>query len=97
MCGWWPVPGLVTGRRVTEMEGQMRRMRETRTATYVAQTEQPPEQGQWTYDDYARLPDDGMRYEVVRGELFMSPAPRPLHQRVILRLSVTTKPELCEG
>ena len=66
----------------------MRRMRETRTATYVAQTEQPPpEQGQWTYDDYARLPDDGMRYEVVRGELFMSPAPRPLHQRVILRLS----------
>ena len=87
MCGWWPVPGPVTGRRVKEMEGPMRRMRESQTATYAAQTEQSPVQGQWTYDDYARLPDDGMRYEVVRGELFISPAPRPLHQRVILRLS----------
>ncbi len=65
----------------------MRRMRESRTVTYAAQTEQSPVQGQWTYDDYARLPDDSMRYEVIRGELFMSPAPRPLHQRVILRLS----------
>jgi len=65
----------------------MRRMRESRTATYAAQTEQSPVQGQWTYADYARLPEDGMRYEVIRGELFMSPAPRPLHQRVILRLS----------
>ncbi len=61
----------------------MRRMRESRTATYAAQTEQSPVQGQWTYDDYARLPEDGMRYEVIRGDLFMSPAPRPLHQVVI--------------
>ena len=65
----------------------MRRMRESRTATYAAQTEQSPVQGQWTYADYARLPDDGMRYEVIRGELFMSPAPRPLHQVVITLIS----------
>jgi Uma2 family endonuclease len=42
----------------------------------------PPAQGDWTYDDYARLPDNGARYEVIRGELFMSPAPRPVHQEI---------------
>lgn len=57
------------------------------TATYAAQTVQLPVQGQWTYDDYARLPDDGKRYEVIRGELYMSAAARPLHQRVITRLA----------
>ena len=65
----------------------MRRVRESRTATYAAQTEQSPVQGQWTYADCARLPDDGMRYEVIRGELFMSPDPRPLHQVVITLIS----------
>ena len=65
----------------------MRRVQESMTATYAAQTEQLPVQGQWTYDDYARLPDNGKRYEVIRGVLYMSAAPRPLHQRVIFRLS----------
>ena len=65
----------------------MRRVRESVTAKYAAQTVQLPTQGVWTYDDYARLPDDGKRYEVIRGELYMSAAPRPLHQRVITRLS----------
>ena len=65
----------------------MRRVREAVTAKYAAQTVQLPTQGVWTYDDYARLPDDGKRYEVIRGELYMSAAPRPLHQRVIFRLS----------
>ena len=65
----------------------MRRLRESLTATYAAQTEQLPAQGQWTYEDYARLPDDGWRYEVIRGELYMSPAPRPLHQDVITLFS----------
>ena len=36
----------------------MRRLRETLTATYAAQTERQPAQGHWTFDDYAR-PDDG--------------------------------------
>ena len=65
----------------------MRRVREAVTAKYAAQTVQLPTQGVWTYDDYASLPDDGKRYEVIRGELYMSAAPRPLHQRVITRLS----------
>lgn len=40
-----------------------------------------PPQGQWTYADYRRLPDDGWRYEVIRGVLHMAPAPRPGHQK----------------
>ncbi|HEX8275762.1 MAG TPA: Uma2 family endonuclease [Longimicrobiaceae bacterium] len=40
----------------------------------------------WTYAEFARLPDDGNRYEVIAGELHVTPAPRPLHQRTIARL-----------
>lgn len=40
----------------------------------------------WTVDDLAQLPDDGLRYELVDGMLLVSPAPRPLHQRAIARL-----------
>ncbi len=39
-----------------------------------------PEQGAWTYTDYAALPDDGIRYEVVDGVLFMTPSPGKGHQ-----------------
>lgn len=39
-----------------------------------------------TYKDYQRLPDDGRRYEVLAGELLMSPSPQTLHQRVLLNL-----------
>src|SRR5216684_3877385 len=42
-----------------------------------------PEQGSWTYDDYAALPDDGQRYEVVNGVLVMTPAPTPEHQDIV--------------
>ncbi len=42
-----------------------------------------PAQGDWTYEDYRRLPDDGWRYEVIRGRLYMSPAPKPKHQRTL--------------
>lgn len=36
-----------------------------------------------TYDDYLSLPNDGKRYEVIEGELVMSPAPEPEHQDVL--------------
>ena len=29
----------------------------------------------YTYDDYCELPDDGNRYEVIDGALYMAPAP----------------------
>ena len=39
-----------------------------------------------TYADYAALPDDGRRYELIDGELVMTPAPGYVHQRVLARL-----------
>lgn len=41
----------------------------------------------WTYDEFARLPDDGNRYEVIGGELFVTPAPKPIHAKVATRIS----------
>ncbi|HLC16495.1 MAG TPA: Uma2 family endonuclease [Thermodesulfovibrionia bacterium] len=46
----------------------------------------PPPQGDWTYDDYVRLPDNGIRYEVIEGNLYMTPAPRTKHQLAVARL-----------
>lgn len=43
----------------------------------------------WTYAEFARLPADGRRREVVAGELYVTPAPRPTHQRVVARLTTT--------
>lgn len=45
-----------------------------------------PVQGHWTYNSYATLPDDGQRYEIVDGVLFMTPAPNIPHQKVAQRL-----------
>jgi Uma2 family endonuclease len=42
-----------------------------------------PPQGQWTYEDYLRLPDDGRRYEIIRGVLYVSSAPVPRHQAIL--------------
>ncbi|MGH7857934.1 MAG: Uma2 family endonuclease [Candidatus Binatia bacterium] len=44
----------------------------------------PP--GPLTYEDYCELPEDGNRYEILDGELFVSPAPVPLHQTVSANL-----------
>ena len=38
------------------------------------------------YDDLAHVPDDGQRYELLDGELHVTPSPSPLHQRVSKRL-----------
>ena len=34
----------------------------------TADTVQGPGQGNWTYKDYAAMPDDGKRYEVIKGK-----------------------------
>ena len=45
-----------------------------------------PPQGGWTYATYAALPDDGQRYEVIDGVLYMAPAPMIPHQRIVGRI-----------
>lgn len=49
--------------------------------TKVEARDWPPPQGEWTYEDYLRLPDDGWRYEVIKGVLHMAPPPQEPHQR----------------
>ncbi|MBZ5564511.1 MAG: Uma2 family endonuclease [Acidobacteriia bacterium] len=39
-----------------------------------------------TYEDLCALPNDGKRYEIIEGELFVTPAPRSLHQVVVANL-----------
>ena len=42
----------------------------------------------YTADMVRRLPDDGNRYEVVYGELLVTPSPRMLHQLAVQRLAM---------
>jgi Uma2 family endonuclease len=46
----------------------------------------------WTADMLRRLPDDGNRYEIIRGELFVTPSPAWRHQDAVLRLAVLLDP-----
>jgi Uma2 family endonuclease len=39
------------------------------------------------YGDYCAIPPDGKRYELLSGDLHVTPAPSPSHQRVVLRLA----------
>jgi Uma2 family endonuclease len=42
----------------------------------------------FTYEDYLSLPNDGKRYQVVEGEIYMVPAPAPYHQDIVGNLFV---------
>ena len=46
----------------------------------------PASQTDWTVEMVHALPDDGNRYEVIDGELLVSPAPSYLHQRALAKL-----------
>ena len=46
----------------------------------------------WTADDVRALPDDGQRYEVIDGVLYLSPSPRAPHQRAIPELLLLLGP-----
>ena len=46
-----------------------------------------PQQGMWTYEDYTALPDDGNRYEVLQGVLYMAPSPGKWYQKSSVAIS----------
>lgn len=46
----------------------------------------------WTVEEVHALPDDGNRYEVIDGELFVTPAPSEVHQDAVVELLVRVKP-----
>lgn len=47
---------------------------------------------EWTYAEFARLPDDGNRYEIIDGELEVTPSPQPKHQDLIGALTERLRP-----
>ena len=44
-----------------------------------------PKQGEWTYNEYAALTDDGQWYEIVNGVLVIAPSPDIPHQSSVAR------------
>ena len=42
-----------------------------------------PNQGDWTYNEYLNLPDDGKRYEIADGVLLLTPSSTGSHQDTI--------------
>lgn len=46
-----------------------------------------PGQGAWRYEDYQRLPDDGRRYEIIAGVLYVANAPTFDHQYTVFKLA----------
>jgi Uma2 family endonuclease len=48
----------------------------------------------WTEDDLATLPDDGNRYEIIDGELFVTPSPAWRHQTALKLLVLVIDPYL---
>jgi Uma2 family endonuclease len=52
----------------------------------------PAQHTEWTVEMVRALPDDGNRYEVIDGELFVTPAPSVIHQRAVLELAYLVGP-----
>jgi Uma2 family endonuclease len=48
----------------------------------------------WTVDMLGTLPDDGQRYEIIDGELFVTPAPGYPHQRAVREAGASPSPYL---
>jgi len=42
----------------------------------------------WTYEDYVDFPDDGKRYEILDGEVHVTPAANTRHQDIVLWIAV---------
>ena len=55
-----------------------------------------PKGQKWTYEDYANLPEDGRRHEIIAGEHYVNASPSTQHQHVSKRLQyqLYTKIEL---
>ena len=51
-----------------------------------------PATTRWTADMVRALPDDGKRYEVVDGELFVTPSPSWRHQDAVLGMASVLRP-----
>jgi Uma2 family endonuclease len=46
----------------------------------------------WTLEELHSLPDDGNKYELIRGQLFVTPAPKVSHETILARLTRILEP-----
>lgn len=51
---------------------------------------------QWTLEELHSLPDDGSKYELIHGELFVTPPPTDNHETILARLSRVLDPYVAE-
>ena len=50
--------------------------------------------GTWTYEDLFSLPDDGRRYEIIEGVLYVANAPSAEHQFTVIEIAAEVRPEI---
>lgn len=51
----------------------------------------------WTIEMLRAIPEDGSRYEIIDGELFVTPSPALIHQRAVAQLHLRLAPYLKSG
>lgn len=56
-----------------------------------------PASDHWTAADLDHLPENGLRYEVLNGQLVVNAAPKPIHQRFVSVLGRILEEALPEG
>lgn len=50
-----------------------------------------------TYEEFRQLPDDGKRYELIQGEVHLTPSPTTRHQWVLTNLHLGLGPHVRKG
>src|SRR5690242_6051875 len=89
LANWW--------RKRHRTQNQKPSTHQTKGTIAMTMTERPeeviradhvpgPKQGEWTYSHYLALPDDGQRYEIIDGVLYMAPSPNEYHQGAATRI-----------
>ncbi|MGW4247871.1 Uma2 family endonuclease [Nocardia sp. NPDC004722] len=56
-----------------------------------------PTSDRWTAADLDHLPENGLRYEILNGQLVVSAAPKPIHQRLVSNLGRVLEDALPDG
>jgi Uma2 family endonuclease len=59
----------------------------TKATTLATESTEPIKPGDWTYEDYLNLPDDGRRYEIIEGLLYINKAPDFDHQYTVMEMA----------
>ncbi|OQY57007.1 MAG: Uma2 family endonuclease [Candidatus Parabeggiatoa sp. nov. 2] len=59
----------------------------TEATTLATESTEQIKPGEWRYEDYLNLPDDGRRYEMIEGLLYISKVPDFDHQYTVMEIA----------